>query len=156
MEQNCVPRIFVKTFKVLADAIDMNNHVNNLEYLRWMQDVAIQHSTAQGWPVERYMSIGSSWVVRSHYIKYIRPAFLGDAVSIVTWISSMSMQESPRRYLFWRASDNKVLAEAETLWVFVDLRTGRPCPISEQLKSAFDIVSEDNDEILNQVCLGGG
>jgi len=41
-----VPRIFVHTFSVPAAAIDVNRHVNNLEYLHWMQDVATARSVA--------------------------------------------------------------------------------------------------------------
>ena len=36
------------------ESIDALGHVNNQEYVRWMQEVAIAHSEAQGWPLERY------------------------------------------------------------------------------------------------------
>ena len=38
--------VFVHTFTVPPEAIDVNGHVNNLEYLRWMQEVATRHSAA--------------------------------------------------------------------------------------------------------------
>ena len=62
-------------------ALDANGHVNNQEYLRWMEEAAIEHSAAQGWPLERYLSCGLSWYVRSHLIEYLRPALLGDRQS---------------------------------------------------------------------------
>ena len=143
-----MPKVFIKKLTVSNDAIDMNNHVNNIVYLSWMQEAAIQHSEAQGWPIERYLKTGGSWVVRSHFIKYLHPAFLGDSISILTWVSGIRKQSSMRKYLFWRGRDKKVLAEAETNWVFVDLKTGRPCLIPPELRSAFEIVSEDNEELL--------
>ena len=142
--------IYVKNLTVSEKSIDLNRHVNNLEYLRWMMEASLEHSIARGWPMERYVSSGSSWVIRSHYIKYLSPAFLGDSISIITWISGVSKKSHPRKYLFWRARDKKILAEAETLWVFVNLATGRPMPIPEELKSAIDIVTAGKDEVLKQ------
>ena len=85
-----------------ADAIDIHGHVNNQEYLRWMEEIAIEHSTAQGWPMERYLNSGASWYVRSHFIEYLRPALLGDEIAVCTWVAAMTERESPRRTLFLR------------------------------------------------------
>lgn len=148
-----MPDVYIQKLTVPAESIDMNDHVNNLEYLHWMQEIAIQHSSAQGWPIERYIQTGSCWVVRSHFIEYLQPAFLGDSISILTWVTGMKKGSSPRKYLFWRHNDQKVLAEAETLWVFVDLKTGRPRPIPEALQNAFDIVRESEDSLLKRVRL---
>jgi acyl-CoA thioester hydrolase len=78
-----MPRIYVHRLEGPEDVIDVNRNVNNLAYLRWMQDVATAHSVAQGWPLERYLGIGAGWFVRSHFIEYLRPAFAGDALAIV-------------------------------------------------------------------------
>jgi acyl-CoA thioester hydrolase len=113
-----VPDVFIQKLTVSAKAIDVNDHVNNLEYLQWMQDIAIQHSAAQGWPIERYLKAGNCWAVLSHFIEYIRPAFLGDVISILTWVSGMKKGSSPRKYLFERHDDQQVLSTAGTLWGF--------------------------------------
>jgi len=141
-----VPRIFSREIVVAASDIDVQGHVNNLRYLQWMQDVAVAHSTAQGWPLERYVAEGSGWVVRSHTITYKRPAFLGEVLTACTWIAGFSPRSTPRRYLFWRAADKCVLAEAETIWVFVNLATGRPTKVPDALRNAWEIV-EDAGEV---------
>ena len=41
-------QIYRYELTVPEDAVDVNGHVNNLEYLRWMQDAAILHSDSQG------------------------------------------------------------------------------------------------------------
>jgi acyl-CoA thioester hydrolase len=140
-----MPRILVQSFPVPADAIDVNGHVNNLAYLRWMQDVAIQHSTAEGWPAARYRALGSVWVVRSHFIEYLAPAFEGETLSLLTWVAGYRRHSSQRRYLFFRPGDRQVIARAETLWVFVDTETGRPRSIPPELRAAFEVVPEDED-----------
>ncbi len=40
-------RIYSKRFLVPDDAIDRQGHVNNLAYVAWMQDAAIEHSAAE-------------------------------------------------------------------------------------------------------------
>ncbi len=135
-----MPRIFSHRFTVPDDVIDVNRHVNNLAYLRWMLDVAIAHSTAQGWPMERYLALGQAWVVRSHGIEYLRPALAGEELLLLTWVEDMQRRSSRRRYLFFRPADGAVLARADTQWVFVDGATGRPVGIPDQLREAFEPV----------------
>ncbi len=147
--------VYVHRFDVPPDAIDVNGHVNNLAYLRWMQDIATAHSSACGWPLARYLEARTSWVVRSHHIEYERPAFAGESLTALTWIRAFGARSSPRRYAFWRASDRALLAKAETMWVFVDGRKaetmwvfvdgrlGKPARIPDDFRSAFEPVPDD-------------
>jgi acyl-CoA thioester hydrolase len=135
-----MPPVFTHTFPVPADAIDELGHVSNLKYLAWMQDIAIRHSSAQGWPVERYLENGAVWVVRSHFITYLRPAFAGQTITLQTWVAEFKQRSSSRRYLVRRNSDNQVLVEAETVWVYVDRQNGRPRRIPDELRAAFEVV----------------
>ena len=143
-----MPRIHVTRIAVNDDAIDVNRHVNNLAYLRWMQDAATAHSAAQGWPLERYLAAGAGWFVRSHFIEYLRPAFAGETLLLYTWVTGMTGLSSPRRYLFARDEDGVAVAKAETLWVFVDIETGRPARIPSEVQTAFPFVPDDDPELL--------
>lgn len=140
-----MPRIYVKHLHVGEDAIDVHQHVNNQEYLRWMQEIAIEHSSAQGWSMDRYLQSGSSWYVRSHFVEYLRPCRLGDDIKMCTWVSGMTERSSPRQTLFLRESDHRILARAETQWIFVNLKNGRPIPIPEELRAAFELVQAEED-----------
>jgi acyl-CoA thioester hydrolase len=135
------PGVFARTFSVPEDAIDELGHVSNLKYLAWMQDIAIQHSAARGWPVERYLENGAVWVVRSHFITYLRPAFAGETITLGTWVAELKQRSSSRRYLVRRASDQQALVEAETIWVYVDRQSGRPRRIPDELRAAFEVIS---------------
>ena len=143
-----MPRIYIKQFRVSEAAIDAHGHVNNQEYLRWMEEIAIEHSSAQGWTMERYLASGASWFVRSHFIEYLRPALSGDEIAAYTWVTAMEGRTSPRRTLFVREADRRqILARAETLWAFVDIATGRSIAVTDDVRSAFEIVELD-DEVL--------
>ncbi|MDR0380107.1 MAG: thioesterase family protein, partial [Candidatus Accumulibacter sp.] len=126
---------------VEEDSIDVHGHVNNQEYLRWMQEAAIEHSARQGWPMERYLTLGASWYVKSHFIEYLRPALLADEILACTWIASMDSRISSRRTVFLRRADRRLLARAETRWIFVSLASGRPQLIPAALRTAFAVVS---------------
>ena len=134
------PGVFARTFSVPEDAIDELGHVSNLKYLAWMQDIAIQHSAERGWPVERYLENGAVWVVRSHFITYLRPAFAGETITLGTWVAELKQRSSSRRYLVRRASDQQALVEAETVWVYVDRQSGRPRRIPDELRASFDVI----------------
>ena len=140
-----MPRILRQEIVVTEDAIDEFGHVNNQRCIAWMQEVATAHSAANGWPMERYLQIGAAWVVRSHFIEYLRPAFAGDAVDMHTWASSLALREVVRKYSFRRAG--QILARAETKWVYVDINSGRPKRVPEELLASFEAVPDDDAEL---------
>ena len=128
---------------VPAEAIDRQGHVSNLAYVAWMQDVAIEHSAAVGWPMDRYLAVGAGWVVRSHFVEYLRPVFAGERLAIHTWLPEFSHRATPRRYLFVREDDTLLVARAETRWVFIDLASGRRRALPDELIAAFEVVPDD-------------
>jgi acyl-CoA thioester hydrolase len=140
-----MPAIHSSIIEVGSAAIDRNGHVNNLKYLEWMQEAAIRHSAVQSWTEERYFETGASWVVRSHFIEYLRPALAGEILTLHTWVRAIGRTSSPRGYLFWRDADHSIVAKAETLWVFVDHVTGRTRPIPDALRNAFALVETDDE-----------
>jgi acyl-CoA thioester hydrolase len=130
---------FTKTFVIPGEAIDELGHVSNLKYIAWMQEIAIQHSAAKGWPVERYLEGEAVWVVRSHFITYLSPAFEGETITLQTWVDEIKQCSCVRRYLMVRTDDQKVLVKGETNWVYVDRKSGRPHRIPEDLRAAFEV-----------------
>jgi len=128
---------FTTELAIPAGAIDELGHVNNQIYIGWMQDIAVAHSSAQGWPPERYLSNGRVWVVRSHFVEYLRPLSAGDRIVISTWLEDLKTSSSLRKYAFAYAETREIAARAETRWVFIDLESGRPQRIPADLKDAF-------------------
>ena len=102
--------IYTQQITVGQDDIDMQHRVSNLRYVAWMQDLAMAHSAACGWSMERYESIGQGWVVHQHTITYKRPAFLGDVITAATWLASYASRRSLRRYAFWNAKGSDIYA----------------------------------------------
>ncbi len=126
---------------VVPGDIDELGHVNNVRYLEWMMAAAIEHSEAVGWDGARYAALGNAWVVRSHAIEYLRPAFAGDAVVVRTWVSEMAKVSSRRKYAIAREG-GPVLARAETLWVYINRRTHTLDRVPADLRAAFTLVPD--------------
>jgi len=140
-----MPEIFEQALTVGSESIDVNGHVNNVEYVRWMQLVAGGHSAAQGGDDARDQAAGGTWVARSHFIEYLQPAFAGDVVIVKTWVSDFRKVRSKRKYKMVRQSDGAVLARAETEWVFVNIATGRPISAFAEVIASFPIVPDERE-----------
>jgi len=126
---------YTKTIAIPQSVIDENGHVNNVTYVQWMQEIAVEH----------YASIGgieaqgpdATWVVREHKIEYLLPAFAGEDIEIKTWVENIRRVRSLRKYEFIRKSDGKLLVKGETDWVFVDVNTGAPRAIPNEVAKVF-------------------
>jgi acyl-CoA thioester hydrolase len=130
--------VYRMELKIPETVVDANRHVNNVAYVQWMQDAAIRHSDASGCS-RLTRAAGATWVARSHQIEYLKPAFAGDVLTILTWVADFRKVRSCRRYKFVRPSDQAVIAQGETDWVFVDAGTGRPRAIPLEIRQVFEV-----------------
>ena len=121
---------FAHEFVVPETAIDALGHANNVEYVRWAQDVAGAHWQAICPPDKQDACI---WVVREHRIRYHRPAFAGETLRATTWVGETSGATSVRHTRITRAADDVLLCEAETTWVLLDPKSGRPVRVTDEM-----------------------
>ncbi len=142
-----MPAIFEHEHVVTREEIDPQGHAGNVVFLRWMQDAAMAHSTAQGWPPDRYQQTGAGWVVRTHQIEYLQPAWEGDRVVVQTWVADFQKLTSRRRYRILRPGDEQptVLAMAETNWVYIGMERRMPRRIPPELSEAFIVVDSSEE-----------
>jgi len=150
---------FEMNVSVQSADIDEQNHVNNAVYLRWVQDVATAHWRALA-SADAQSAIG--WVVVRHEIDYKTPANLGDEIVLRTWVGQASRLKFERFTEVRRKIDNRaggsrarwggkpargdepggesinvLLAQARTLWVPIDVRTGKPTRVSAEVRARF-------------------
>lgn len=129
-----MPQIFEIIVAVFPGDIDAQNHVNNMVYLRWVQEVAIAHWRAMA-PAESRETIG--WVVRRHEIDYRAPAVLGEEIVLRTWVGQAVRLTFERLTEIRRRRDDQLLASARTLWVPIDAKTARPTRVTEEVRRRF-------------------
>jgi acyl-CoA thioester hydrolase len=131
-------KIFSYLFVVDSSAIDFNGHVNNVTYLEWMMRAAIRHSASVGMDYEKCLELGGTWVAKSHHLEYKKPAFEGDELRMETWVEELGKIASIRRYKLVRTTDNTLIFEGTTNWVFVDKNSFRPTKIPDVIKNTFE------------------
>jgi acyl-CoA thioester hydrolase len=117
--------------------LDQVHHVNNAVYLAYIEDCGLQVSAAHGWPPRRTREEGFAIIARRHRIEYRQPALYDDELEVATWASDIKRSSALRHTVLTRASDGAPVARARTLWVWVDLETGRPIRIPGRFLDDF-------------------
>ncbi|MGH9620631.1 MAG: acyl-CoA thioesterase [Bryobacteraceae bacterium] len=130
----------VKAFElpILVSAVDIDQigHVNNVSYLRWVQDAAVAHWRAAAPAADQEKLL---WVVLRHEIDYKQPAFLGDQLTARTWVGHATRLKFERHTEIVRTQDGALLAKALTVWCPIDPLTAKPVVVSDELRGRFSV-----------------
>jgi acyl-CoA thioester hydrolase len=124
-----------KTVKVTEGDLDALQHVNNIRYLEWVQDISKEHwgqLSKSGWD-KRYL-----WVVRRHTITYHQPALLGQTLQLTTYVPEARGPISLRKVDMVLEASGQIIAECLTEWVLLDAGSGRPTRIPEEIRNVFE------------------
>ena len=116
-------KVFSRAFTPSPEDIDENGHVNNVVYLRWVQDTATAHWDSLCPAEERPRW---AWIVLRHEVDYRRPLLPGETATSRTWVAETA--EGPRfdRYVRIDGPDGHMCAQARTVWCLIEQATGRP------------------------------
>lgn len=133
------PGAFTYRFVVEPAHIDELGHAGNVTWVRWVNDIAIAHSTSVGLSADVYQERGIVWVVRKHEVEYLWQALLGEELEAKTWIANVRGATSLRRTRFVRRSDERLLVQAATTWALVDIQTGRPKRVPPDLLDRYGV-----------------
>lgn len=131
------PIIHERTFRIRHYECDAYGHVNNANYVRYMQEAAFGASAAAGYDLHRYHEMNRLWLIRETDIEYLRPLKYGDSVRVKTWVDDFRRVRSRRMYELYSVKDNELVARANTDWVFIDTKTNRPVTIPDEMIRAF-------------------
>lgn len=121
---------YKKEIEVTKEHIDELNHVNNVVYVKWIQDISREH-----WcdVLEPGLSRTYIWVVVNHFVEYKRPSLLGDTLIAETYIQNLEGSTSNRVVEFRNAKTNKIVVQAVTKWCLLDSDTKRPLRIPQEI-----------------------
>ena len=119
---------FSHSFRVSAEDIDAQGHVNNVAYVRWIQDVAVAHwvSVTTEDVRKKY-----TWMLTRHEIDYKKQTFAGEEVTAMTWVGE------PTRVLWERFTEIRrgevLLVKARSVWCLIDSQRLKPTRITPEL-----------------------
>ncbi len=132
-----MPASHERTFRVRYYECDFFGHLNNVNYVRYMQEAAFDASAAIGYDVLRYIEVKHHWLIYDTDIEYLRPARYGDSIRVKTWIADARRVRARRAYELREVASNEMLARAYSDWVYLRNDNGRPASIPEDLLTAF-------------------
>lgn len=126
--------VFVVPLDVRREHIDENNHVNNVVYVGWLQDVGTAHWNAR---FDDETRAKWSWIALRHEIDYLRAIEPG-ATGVVarTWVGD---PQGPRfnRYVRIEDAEGRLCAQGLSEWCLVDSKTLRPARIPADMLGPF-------------------
>lgn len=124
---------FYHNITVRSEDIDQMGHVNNVVYLRYVQETAEAHwkSFASSKLQEQVV-----WVVLRHEIDYHKPSFEGDQLLCGTWVDEPNGVKMPRNVVI-KNSEGERLITAKTIWCALDAKSFRPKRIESSLYNQF-------------------
>lgn len=127
--------VFEVTRLVSSNEIDELNHVNNVVYVQWANDIAMDHwqQVATQEILDQY-----DWVMIKHCIEYKRSAMLGDNILIKTQVGRATNVRYERFIEIYNKDTMKLLAKTTSDWCAID-KTGKPVRISQELRDLFEI-----------------
>lgn len=131
------PGVFTTRRRVMWQDIDTVRQVNNPVYLDYISDCGMQVIAAHGWPVQRMIDSGLAILIRKHQIQYLQPALLDDELELATWASDIKRSTAWRHYTIRKAGDGALVAQVNSLGVWVDLQKGVPVRIPAQFLDDF-------------------
>ncbi len=124
---------FSHSFTVENADIDVQGHVNNVAYVKWIQNVAVAHWLSV---TTDEMRDKFTWVVLRHEIDYKKQAFENEEVTATTWVGE------PTRISWERFTEitrgESLLVKARSIWCLIDRETLKPTRITQELKQMFD------------------
>lgn len=118
---------FVIDVRVDASSIDHYGHVNNAEYLRWIERASWAHSRQLGLSLDDYRALDRGMVVHRHELDYLAPSFEGDRLELATWIVACDGRLTlERRFQLRHAESGRTVLRARTRFACIALSTCRP------------------------------
>ncbi|MHB1427040.1 MAG: acyl-[acyl-carrier-protein] thioesterase [Gemmataceae bacterium] len=128
---------FTRRFRVRHYELDAYGHVKGVNLVRYMQEAAIEASTALGFSPEWYRQHGVGWVVRRLSVRHFTPALYGDEIEVGTWLSVLRGVRSLREYDLRRGRDGVQVARGRAEWVYMDFQSGQPTRVPDAWADAF-------------------
>jgi acyl-CoA thioester hydrolase len=136
---------FTRSFQVRHYELDAFGHVNGVNLVRYMQEAAIDASTALGFSPDWYNQHGVGWLVRRLSVRYFAPALYGDEVIASTWLSGLRGVRSIREYDLTSRGDGRRVARGRAEWVYMSFQTGEPTRIPDAWANAFTLKDKPED-----------
>ncbi len=112
--------------KVTKTDIDGFGHVNNANYIQWLDQVHWSHLKFMGITSEMVHNLNCGFVVRHTDVTYLNPLCENDIVKVGTSIIQFDENfKLTRQFQLVRLSDNATVLKGEILYVSINIKEGK-------------------------------
>ncbi|MDR2234939.1 MAG: acyl-CoA thioesterase [Chryseobacterium sp.] len=110
--------VYEKQIKVTEEHIDQNKHVNNVQYVHWVEEAAAEH-----WDLLKQQTeyVNDVWMLVDHHIQYKKQVYLGEMITVKTYPKTPEGIRQPRKVEFY--CNGQLVVDSQTLWVLMDKET---------------------------------
>jgi acyl-CoA thioester hydrolase len=126
-------RQYEQSFTAQTADIDELGHVNNIVWVRWVQDLATAHWSIVATPEQTAAYI---WVVVRHEIDYHGNLKEGESVTARTWVANEAVGAKFDRHIEF-SKGGRVIVRAKTIWAILDRTTTRPIRVPKEVIERF-------------------
>ncbi|MBA5628868.1 acyl-CoA thioesterase [Moheibacter lacus] len=106
--------IHEKEILITEEFIDQNNHVNNVQFVHWVEMMAAEH-----WDLWKHKSqyAENVWFLVDHHIQYKQQVYLGENLLVRTYPENPEGIRQPRKVEFYK--DGKLVVDSRTQWIMI-------------------------------------
>ena len=112
--------------------LDSYEHVNNVIYVNYAEEAAVQDFSAKGLSPAKLAEAGLGVVTRRVHIQYLSLAIWGETLNISTHPLEVN-DTGGSRYVGMTHADGSLVAECIMDWELVDRKSGEAKPLPEEL-----------------------
>ena len=124
--------------KIYTYHIDFVGHVNNINYITWMENGRVKLFEAAGISIsdllDKYNTLP---IITETFIQYKRALFLNNQVRIEAWVSQLNNASAILQFRFYNEK-NELCTSGHQKGSFINSQTMRPIRISESLRKALE------------------
>ncbi|MBP2619708.1 acyl-CoA thioesterase [Chryseobacterium jejuense] len=130
--------VYEKQIKVTEEHIDQNNHVNNVQYVHWVEEIAAEH-----WDLLKHKTEYENdvWMLLDHHIRYKKQVYLGDIIIVKTYPQAPEGAKQPRKVEFY--CNDELVVDSSTLWVLFDMEAKKIKRLENNWLEKLEKQSED-------------
>lgn len=122
--------------RIRYSEIDHHRTVTLPGIINYFQDCSTFQSESIGYGVERLKEEGRAWILSYWQVVIMRYPKLGEPVKIGTWATGFKGFMGDRNFQMLDGEGNRV-ACANSIWVYMDMKKGRPVKPEEEEVRAY-------------------